>query len=175
MFDNEVLNVILRYLHIVMAITLLGGTIFMRFVLLPVTDELAEEDREKTLAAVRAKWSKVVMVAAGFLLISGLFNMAMVMVKYKDVPKTYHMLLGVKILLALIVFFVASVLAGRSEMGKKMRQKGKFWLHVNFVLASTVVLLASVVKVTYADRKPKEKDVNPSTSQVAPLDHTMEG
>ncbi len=173
MFDNVVLNVIVRYLHIVMAIALLGGTIFMRFVLLPAADELTEEDREKTLTAVRTKWSKVVMVAAGFLLLSGLYNMAMVSIKYSNVPKYYNALLGVKILLALIVFFVASMLAGRSEIGKKMRQKGKFWLHVNFVLASTVVLLASVVKVTYDDRKPKEKDVNPSTSQVAPLDHNM--
>lgn len=171
-FDNETINVVFRYLHILAAIALLGGTIFMRFVFVPALNSLDDEARQQSQNTVRPKWAKIVMIAAAFLLISGLYNTAKVfMDKEVKLPTYYHMLLGIKILLALIVFFLASVLAGRSDMAKKMQEKEKRWLHVNFVLAATVVLLASVMRSA-----PREQtDQESSTSQLAPLDPAAKG
>jgi arginine exporter protein ArgO len=58
----------------------------------------------------------------------------------------YHALFGTKVLLALVIFFLASALTGRSEALAKIRQNAKFWLTVNAVLAVLVVCISGVLR-----------------------------
>src|SRR5262245_10322600 len=120
----------LRYMHILGAIALMGATIFMRFALLPAVAKLDPAVKATLHDEVRSCWSKFVMAASGLLLISGITNLALAGRYHFDLPKDsyYHMIVGIKLLLALPIFFVASVLAGRSELAKKFQANAKTWM-----------------------------------------------
>src|SRR5438876_10417220 len=71
------LLLILRYMHILGAIALMGGTIFMRFALRPVVVQLPTETKATVHEEVRRRWARFVMLATLLILISGLINLMM--------------------------------------------------------------------------------------------------
>ena len=144
------------------AIILVGGVIFMRFVVVPA---LGDKQQDELQDAFRRRWAKLVMLSAALLLISGLYNTAMKAMSY-DLDTIYNSLLGIKILLALVILFLASVLAGRSEIAKKFREKESFWLNVNIVLAVALVCIAGFMKSGEYPEKPDESP-EPETTQIA--------
>lgn len=160
--DNAILILVFRWLHIVPATILVGGTIFLRCAYQP--SEPSSEQSEK----VRRRWAKLVMLSVALLLVSGLYNTAWISMKYEFPGGYYHMLLGIKIVLALAVFFLVSVLSGRSELATKFRDKEKTWLNVTVFLAVAVVLVAGVMKM--AKRDVKAEDDKGSSRHGAPLD-----
>lgn len=162
--DNAILILAFRWLHILPAAILVGGTIFLRCAYQP--SEQSSEENEK----VRRRWSKLVMLSAGLLLLSGLFNTLSIFKSF-ELPSYYHALWGTKFLLALGVFFISSVLSGRSELATKVRQKETLWLNVNVFLAVAVVMLGGAMKTTEHKEKSKD-DGKESSRHVAPLDPT---
>src|SRR5205085_8609678 len=139
------LLLLLRYMHILGAIALMGGTIFMRFALRPVVVGLPPETRTAIHEQVRSRWSKFVMLASALLLISGITNLALAgRYNFEPVvgmPKGYHMVVGVKFLLALPIFFIAALMTGRSGLAKRIRANGELWMNVNLTLGLVVVLM----------------------------------
>ncbi len=166
----DVLDILLRWLHILPALTLVGATAFMKFALHPSLSELADDERKKLQDAVRRRWAVVVMISIALLLMSGIINYALMIVRYEFPGKLYHPLLGVKILLALPVFFIASKLVGRSESAAKFRENASKWLTINLILAVLIVCLAGVAK--FAEHRPKP---DKSARQTAPTDPTQAG
>ena len=153
------LDLILRWMHIFGAIMLVGSTIYMRCVHVPAKllsgDKLSDSYNEWQ----RKAWARMVMISSAQLLISGIINLVLIVKRYDfldgDLPaRLYHPLLGVKFLLALVVFFLAAALAGRSGLAQKLRQKEKMWLTVNMVLAIILVCLAGVMKQVKREEKP---------------------
>jgi uncharacterized membrane protein len=151
----DVLGIVFRWLHILAAITAVGGTIFMRFALLPAMAELPEATRKSFHEAVRSRWARPVQLAILFLLISGVFNIISMENQY-DLSKVrlYHPLFGVKFLLALAIFFLASVLTGRSARTQRFRDNRRLWLTVNLVLAVLVVCISGVLRKSDPPKKP---------------------
>lgn len=149
------LLLVLRYMHILGAITLMGGTIFMRFGLAPVVAGLDGPTRADIHERVRRRWSKFVMLASGLLLASGLANLALASRYVYEGPlgEKYHMLVGIKFLLALPIFLFASFLAGRSESAKKFQANAVLWMNVNLALALLMVLIGGALR--YVPRTPK--------------------
>lgn len=146
------IELVLRWVHIFSAIALFGGGLYTRFVLLPAVETLGDEPRREFLAAVRSRWSRIVMVTSGLLLISGLVNYVLLRPTISPDAKFYHPVLGVKMMLALIVFFLAAALAGRSALAEKLRKNLRFWLSVTLLLGAVVVALGGVAK--FAERVP---------------------
>ncbi len=149
----EILNLVSRWLHILAAITAVGGTVFARFVVVPSLEPLSPDERSALHAAMRARWSKIVAAAIGFLLISGLYTVGYISIKYQ-LPRWYHPVFGVKFLLALGIFMIASLLSGKTPAADNLRRHLKLWLNVNIVLAVLVVCLSGVLRS--ADRIPKQ-------------------
>ncbi|MEX2111818.1 MAG: hypothetical protein WD845_01450 [Pirellulales bacterium] len=148
----EILNLVSRWLHILAAITAVGGTIFARFVVVPSLEPLPLEQRAALHAAMRVRWSKIVAVAIGFLLLSGLYTIGYLSVEYR-LPKWYHPVFGVKFLLAFVIFAVASLLTGKTPAADNVRRHLRFWLNLNIVLAVLVVCLSGILRT--AERIPK--------------------
>jgi len=152
------LDLILRWMHILGAIMLVGGTIFMRTAYVPARQLSDFEPKPEFAEWLRVAWSRMVLLSSAQLLISGLVGFGLLITR-SDINKeafpgsAYHMLFGIKFLLAFVVFFLAAGLSGRSGLAKKLRQREKFWLTVNMVLAITVVCLAGVLRL--ADRTEK--------------------
>jgi len=165
-------GLVLRWIHILAAIALMGGAVFQRFALMPAAAELPEEAHEQLRQALRGRWSKLVMMTAGLLLLSGLANFGLLVASYTldktELPgKLYHMLFGVKFLLALVVLYIASLLSGRSELAQKVRQNARTWLTLNLVLATLVVCLGGFLR--QATRTPKSEGTRPVSNATSRL------
>lgn len=160
------LAVVFRWVHILAAMTAVGGTIFMRMALVPSVAVLADDQRKALHEQVRSRWVKFVMGAILFLLLSGFYNFfRRVNQGFDPDPKRlYNMLFGIKFLLALAVFFIASALIGRASALERFRKNARFWLSVNVVLMVTVVCISGILRfIPSADKLTHP----PSTSQAA--------
>ena len=69
---SEILPQLSRWAHVFAAIVLTGGTLFMRFALVPALSESTAS--EEIGNAIRRRWMKWVAGAALFLLVSGFYN-----------------------------------------------------------------------------------------------------
>lgn len=144
-----ILAVLSRWAHVGAAIVLVGGSVFMRFVLMPAAEDLSDAEHEALKARVIGRWKKFVHVGIALFLISGFYNfyLAIQAQKAGGGSKLYHPLIGTKILLAFVMFFLASRLVGRSNGAQAMRQNAKKWVMVIVVLAGIVVAISGVAKV----------------------------
>lgn len=154
-------DLVLRWIHILTAITLVGGTIFWRFALNPALGQLQSDQRDSIRGHILPKWAKLVGISSGLLLISGLINAVHGNIMRYDLPGAYHGMVAVKLLLALAMFFIAARLAGRSEGAKKFREKMTFWLNINVLLAVALVCIGGFMKMTPHNAKAADIEGSP--------------
>lgn len=148
----EIARLVFRWLHILPAVILLGGAFFLRLALWPALASIQEDESLRVQEAFRRGWAKWVGISAGLLLLSGIVNTVLIVREY-EVEPVYHGLLLVKVLLALGIIYIASMLVGRSEAADRFRQKTRFWLNVNVILALALIGVAGYMRL--ADRTPK--------------------
>lgn len=126
----------MRFLHIVSAITLVGGVLAWRFAAIPATDALASETRDKVGNAMAAAWRPFLILAIAGLLISGTYNF----LHKTGLTPAYHAVFGIKIMLALHVF-AAAYLATGAHNAKRSRQ-----LLGVAISGVTIVILSAVLR-----------------------------
>jgi uncharacterized membrane protein len=141
----EIASLVLRWFHILAGMTAVGGMVFLRAVFVPAVGVLSDGDSRALDDQMRRRWSKIVAAAIGILLVTGLINYFIFRHLYV-LPKWYHALWGVKFLIAMVVFFISSVLAGRSALADKFRGSIRLWLNLNILLAIVIVCLSGVLK-----------------------------
>ena len=142
-----ILNTASRIIHVGTAITLVGGSVFMAFALMPAAAaKLSDEEHDRLRAGVLARWKKFVGPGIGLFLISGFYNYMQAIPLHKG-DGLYHALVGTKIILALAVFFLASALVGKSKALEGIRQNRAKWLKVLIILAVAIVGISGFVKV----------------------------
>lgn len=146
---TTLLFTITRFAHVMTAIVLVGGTVFLRFVLLPAAMQTLSPDAHDQLRAkVMAIWKRFVHRGIGVLLISGAINYGRIIADHSHKGDgLYHALIGIKILLAFAVFFIASVLVGKSAKFEGMRKDARKWLLINLALATIIVGISGFLKV----------------------------
>ena len=118
----------------------------MGLVLLPSLKLLDDEQRDRLTDGIRGRWKRFVHGGIALFLISGFYNY------YRAIPNhdgdgLYHALVGTKMLLALIVFFFASVLVGRSAKFEKWRQQPQFILRAMIMLSLLIVAISGFLKI----------------------------
>lgn len=157
-----------RWLHIMAAMSAVGGMVFLRFALIPAARATLDEAAHAQLRdAIRARWSKVVMAAIAVLLLTGGFNFVYLALPPKINPLPYHPIFGLKLLLALGVFFIASALVGRSPGFAQMRAENKRWLGIALTMAAVIIALSGALsQIRAAD--PGAAAKKPVTAAVAP-------
>jgi uncharacterized membrane protein len=143
--EIDFVSVLFRWLHILPAMVAVGGAIFMRMALLPSLAEVPDAQRAALHEAIRSRWSKWIMGAILLLLISGFYNFFTLNSRYK-LPPAYQMLFGIKFLLALAIFTLASFLSGRTAVAQRMRQNARTWLNLNVGLAVLLVCISGVMR-----------------------------
>ena len=147
MAEIDWLVVVSRWLHIGAAIVALGGAAYARAAVLPsLAEALDDESAGKVREAIRRRWAKVTHGCIALLLLTGVGNFVMVSMASKVEPMPYHAIFGVKVMAALVIFFLATALAGRSAGLAAIRAQGRKWLSVVLVLGALVVLLSGVLK-----------------------------
>ena len=68
------IDVVSRIVHVLTAITLVGGSIFTLLVLMPSAKQLSTEAHDQLAAAVNGRWKKLVHFGVLLFLISGFYN-----------------------------------------------------------------------------------------------------
>jgi hypothetical protein len=136
-----------RVLHILGAVVLVGGVFYLRMIVAPrLRHSDADAGSDPWFAGRRATWAMWVGIATLVMIVTGLWNYWQIIRQHEPMAASYHMLLGLKILLALVVFFLAAVLAGKSPVAEQLRQNFKFWLTLCLVAGVLIVLLAGVLR-----------------------------
>jgi uncharacterized membrane protein len=139
------LQLLSRILHILGAIILVGGLFYQRFVVAPSAAAENRTDVDSWFGGRRAAWAKWVGIAALLLIVTGLFNYFEITKAY-ELASSYHMIAGIKILVALVFIFLASLLAGRSPLAEQLRERMTYWITVCLLVGILVVILGSVLR-----------------------------
>jgi uncharacterized membrane protein len=142
MEPDQIIAFISRLVHVGTAIVLVGGTTVLRFVVIP---SLAGQPPE-IAQAIRGRWKMFVHIGIGLFLISGLYNYMIAIPSHKG-DGLYHAMLGIKMMLAFGVFFLASVLVGRSKGTQKFRDEHTKWMTILLLIAFTIISISSFVKI----------------------------
>ena len=114
---GDMLTAVMRWIHLTSVVTLIGGIFYARFVMAPAAQALPSDARNSLVEATGGRFRPLVFTAMTGLVLSGIYN-------YLAKPghsAFYHMLFGVKILLALHVFSVA-ILVTAPKNPRRARQ-----------------------------------------------------
>lgn len=123
-----------------------GGAIFTLFAVMPAVQVIPDDAKGYFHKALLGRFGKLLMFSIGLLLLTGFYNyLVNERVAHKG-QAIYHGLMGAKILLALGVFFIASVLTGSSPAFEGLRKKRKRWLTLNVLMALAVVAIGAVLR-----------------------------
>jgi uncharacterized membrane protein len=150
MGDMLPVDVLSRWIHVGTAIVVVGGTVFLRLVLMPAAARLSDEAHETLRGHLMRTWKFFVHIGIVLFLVSGFYNYIAVSIpRHKGASDAgfYHGLIGTKILLAFVVFFLAEALVGRSAAFEGMRHNRKTWLGVIILLAAAIVCISGFLKV----------------------------
>ena len=149
MTADYLVTLVARWLHIVAAALAIGVPIFMRFVLMPARNRLEEGQRAVLHEAIMARWRIFVYVMIVVFLATGFWTFlgaARWSTFDADAKFRYHLLFGIKVLIALAMFFISSALAGRSAALARMRANAKMWVNVLVLLGLCVVGISGVLR-----------------------------
>jgi uncharacterized membrane protein len=133
---GEILTALMRWIHISSAVTLIGGIVYARFVMIPAAGSLSPDAQTALEEGAARHFRPVVFAAMTGQVLSGIFN-------YLSKPGhsvLYHSLFGLKILLALHVFSVA-ILVTAPKNPRRARQ-----LFGAAVSGLTIVLISAYLK-----------------------------
>ncbi len=126
----DVVALLMRWTHITAMAFIVGGALYARFVVAPVVAAERPEVSDRITAALRP----LMLAAIVALVCSGLFNFF----NKKVIPPGYHMVFGIKVLLALHVIAVA-ILLGRPGVAAIKRSRWNYGI----VVSGLAVLLLS--------------------------------
>lgn len=160
-----------RVLHTASAAVLLGGLIYLKRVVAPLAAG-NDDPTEALYRGARSKWAALVMLSTTFLLLSGFFNFYNIMVAYESLPGSYHMLFGLKFVLAMFVFFVAAGTGGKSPMAVNMQQNIQKWLTMGIAAALLVFVLGAAMR-SY-EKVPRSLEDLPAAQPLADGDNGQE-
>jgi uncharacterized membrane protein len=140
------LALVLRWLHIVPAVVAGGATAFAWIALLPAFATLSDTERLRLKETIDRRWRVVVMVCITLLLVSGIANFFLYQAPAHRGQTLYHALFGVKFVAAMIVFFLASALYGRSAAFAPIRANARFYAGVATALVLVILLISGVLR-----------------------------
>lgn len=140
-------DVVSRVVHVLTAISLVGGSLFAAFVVGPALRSLSEEAASVFRTALTSRWKMWVHAGIALFLVTGFYNYIRAMPAHNEVgDKIYHALLGTKMLLAFGVMIIASGLVGRSRAFQFMRDSNGLWQMILIFLAVVIVGLSGFIK-----------------------------
>lgn len=146
-----------RVLHTTFGAILLGGMVYLRL-MYARSAETSPNSAAACFNDRRAIWARCVAIATVVLIATGLYNYLAIRGNFERLPRPYHILFGIKFLLAFPVFFIAAAIAGRTALAERMRQKMRMWLNIGIALALIVFILGAAMRSFDKVRKMTEPD-----------------
>ena len=145
----DALLIALRVLHIGAAVVLGGALVFRLVAVQPALRGLDADQRAALSLRLLERWSGVVWVGIGVLLVTGLVTYVVFRIpEYAPRPYkgVYHGVMGVKILAALALFHTAAMVSLPAARDPKRRAGAGRWLAWGSVLLAVVIVLGGVAR-----------------------------
>jgi uncharacterized membrane protein len=139
--ENEVLQIVMRFIHIVSAIVLVGGNAYIATVMLSSLRLVEDSLRNSILKLAADRFTRIVWIGIAGLVVSGAYNWVLLAPMYKAMGPVGNALIGSKVLLALILFLL--VWANRVGLTKL---SVRAYLILNLHLAAAVIVVAVVLR-----------------------------
>lgn len=143
---NPWVGTLIHWLHLSSVIAVLGGAIYVRFVVTPSASKLPGVAQEEFERQVRKRAIPVIHGGLLVLLISGFANIARVMGEGGR-PPIYTWLLLVKIVLGVVVIALAGLLTVRAEGMESLNRHRGLWMLFNIVLGLIVVAISAYIRL----------------------------
>ncbi len=137
------MSLFIRWLHVLAAITWIGGMLFIALVLVPVTRELADATlRTRLVHALGLRFRTVGWIALGVLVATGLVNLWLQPVLL-SAPRFHWKLglVGLALILSAFHDFVLGPRAGVPGADPSVRVRASWVARVNVLVVLVIVLL----------------------------------
>lgn len=138
------LDLVLRWLHIVSAVALGGGLLFLSCVWYPSVRRAGNV--EEAFQVFRSPWARMVALCTLISLVTGLWNGVNNILRYDYPQGGYHALVGIKLLVGLGVFLLAALLAGKTAAAQRMRAKMGSRLNLTVTLVVILILAGGYMR-----------------------------
>jgi len=145
-------NVISRWIHIASAVVGVGALAFLGLVLVPAVRRGGPEAAKAVWEAVLPGFGQILHTVILLLLLTGFYNLSIAMPKAKalgDLKSTYHMVIGMKMLLAFILFATASMVAAGGRLAGGFQPKQQRLLSLSLGLAAVILFLSATLRRTW--------------------------
>jgi putative copper export protein len=143
------LNVVVRWIHVTSAAVGVGAAAFVLWGLMPAAKPNGGAPAQPFTQVAYLRFRRLVHSALGLLLLTGVYNLFLVMPRSRalgSLMPVYHGVLGTKILLALAIFAIATATLSRSLDPERFRAGAPRWLTLCVVLALLVLFLSAVMR-----------------------------
>jgi uncharacterized membrane protein len=138
------MTILVQWVHLIAAVTAVGGMAFMLFILMPSMRVLNEEQRAQLAKAVSGRFRWVSWGAIILLIASGIFN---IRVRAWEAPwGTYWSVLTLKVVLALVVFTISLLLTLPIPGLESFRARRQRWLTIALSIAVFVILISAYLR-----------------------------
>ncbi|MHB1766783.1 MAG: hypothetical protein ACYCUV_02895 [Phycisphaerae bacterium] len=142
----DLITLVMRWLHIGGATILIGSPFFIRLFLLPALAGEDPEHRAAIIERINKPWRMILGMVILLQIISGVYWL-LVVVHMPAEPPLYQILLTIKLLAALGLFFLLSVLAGRAMMFAPFRAEAKKWYTASLICGAIIVMCAGAMRL----------------------------
>ena len=157
---------VMRWLHILSATIAVGGMIFVGIVLHPAMAKgLAVDQVDAFRELMMKRWKLVFHPLILVFLVSGFYNYMMVTAPRHADDGGYHMMFGIKFLLALIFFALGIIATSTMKWSEKMRQGKGLWLAVMLAGIALVMIGGYMKSLPFTSNV-----VNGEVTLIAPSD-----
>ncbi len=118
----------------------MGGVTFALWALMPSMGGIDPETAGKLMGEVVRLFGRMIWIVIALLVLTGIWMI--VVVAAAGVPQPlYHSILGIKVILALAIFFIAYGVLAPVKALESMRQNRKRWMVINIHLIAVVFFL----------------------------------
>lgn len=145
-------NVLVRWIHVGSAVVGIGGIAFLALVLVPAARRGGSGAAREAVDAALPGFRQILLTVITLLLLTGFYNLYLVVPKANalgELKRTYHMVLGMKLLLALVFFGTASMVAAAGRRPGGLQPRHAQLLSVSLVLAAIILLLSATLRRTW--------------------------
>ena len=132
---------VVRVLHMVGAALFVGGVLYAAVGAAPLAKRVDKDARPDFMLAAQKRSYRLLHPAMLLLLVTGLMQYATGMESYSEIGSRMHMVIGTKMLIALVAFFI--LVAQTARLIKKGQVR--WWLAMG-VLGLVVIVLASYAR-----------------------------
>lgn len=137
------MRALMQWLHLLGVVVAVGGTVFARLVLLRAFVVVDGQARQRIMGEVARYFYPMLWGAIVVIFFTGMYNLALAL---PGATARYNAIVGVKFVLALVLFAIAFGITIPSPVPTRMQQRRPFWMMVNLGLAAVIILLAAYLR-----------------------------